>query len=138
LWAWAAGTTPWADWINQGGAVRALPAFNLGMACYLFRDRIARWPTIPGALAASLAAFIVLGSVLPTMTVLIAIYAIAILAVQADCAGRETLRVMICTVLSSVMDLMVTFKYLTGQMNISTRLFLFFKQKNSTYLYLQN
>src|SRR5262245_59183500 len=28
LWAWAAGTTPWADWINQGGAFRALPAFN--------------------------------------------------------------------------------------------------------------
>jgi len=25
LWAWAAGTTPWADWINQGGAFRALP-----------------------------------------------------------------------------------------------------------------
>ena len=44
LWAWAAGTTPWADWINQGGAFRALPAFNLGIACYLFRDQIARWP----------------------------------------------------------------------------------------------
>ena len=46
---------------------------------------------IPGALAASLAAFIVLGSWLPTMTALIAIYAIAMLAIQADCAGRETL-----------------------------------------------
>ena len=82
---------PWADWINQGGAFRALPAFNLGMACYLFRDRIARWPVIPGALAASLVAFIVLGSWLPTMIALIAIYAIAMLAVQVDCAGRETL-----------------------------------------------
>jgi peptidoglycan/LPS O-acetylase OafA/YrhL len=91
LWAWAAGTTPWADWINQGGAFRALPAFNLGVTCYLFRDQIARWPVIPGALAASLAGFIVLGSLLPTMTVLLAVYAIAILAVQADCAGRETL-----------------------------------------------
>ena len=91
LWAWAAGTTPWADWINQGGAFRALPAFNLGMACYLFRDRIARWPVIPGALAASLVAFIVLGSWLPTMTALLAIHAVAILAIQADCAGRETL-----------------------------------------------
>ena len=39
LWVWAAGTTPWADWINQGGAFRALPAFNLGMACCP-----ARWP----------------------------------------------------------------------------------------------
>ena len=91
LWAWAAGTTPWADWINQGGAFRALPAFNLGMACYLFRDRIARWPVIPGALAALLVAFIVLGSWLPTMTALLAIHAVAILAIQADCAGRETL-----------------------------------------------
>ena len=32
-------TTPWADWINQGGAFRALPGFNLGVACYLFRTR---------------------------------------------------------------------------------------------------
>ncbi|MCA6115827.1 acyltransferase [Bradyrhizobium sp. WSM 1738] len=90
LWAWAIGTTPWADWINQGGGFRALPAFSLGMACHLFRDRIARWPTIPGALAASLAAFIVFGSLLPTMAALLAIYAIALLAIQADCAGRET------------------------------------------------
>ena len=91
LWAWAAGTMPWADWINQGGAFRALPAFNLGAACYLFRDQIARWPAIPGALAASLVAFIMLGSLLPTMAALLAVYAIAMLAVQADCAGRETL-----------------------------------------------
>ncbi|NOJ48702.1 acyltransferase family protein [Bradyrhizobium archetypum] len=91
VWVATAGTTPWADWINQGGAFRALPAFSLGIACHLFRDRIARWPTIRGALAASLAAFIVLGSLLPTMTALLAIYAIAMLAVQADCAGRETL-----------------------------------------------
>ena len=91
LWAEAAGTVPWADWINKGGAFRAVPAFNLGIACYLFRDRIARWPVIPGALVASLAAFIGLGSLLPTMTGLFAIYAIALLAIQADCAGRETL-----------------------------------------------
>jgi peptidoglycan/LPS O-acetylase OafA/YrhL len=91
LWAWAAGTTPWADWINQGGGFRALPAFGLGMACYLFRDRIALWPTIPGALAASLAGFIVFGSLLPTMTALLAVYIIALLAVQADCATRQTL-----------------------------------------------
>jgi peptidoglycan/LPS O-acetylase OafA/YrhL len=91
LWAAAAGTTPWGDWINQGGAFRALPAFILGVACYLFRDRIAGWPVVPGALAASLAAFIGLGFLLPTMTALFAIYAIAVIAIQADCAGRETL-----------------------------------------------
>jgi peptidoglycan/LPS O-acetylase OafA/YrhL len=90
LWAVAMGTVPWADWINKGGAFRALPAFNLGIACYLFRDRIARWPVIPGALVVSLTAFIALGSLLPTMSALISIYAIAVLAIQADCAGRQT------------------------------------------------
>jgi peptidoglycan/LPS O-acetylase OafA/YrhL len=91
LWAAATGTIPWADWINQGGAFRALPAFNLGIACYLFSDRIARWPFVPGALVVSLATFIALGSLLPTMAALVAIYAIAVLAIQADGAGRETL-----------------------------------------------
>ena len=91
VWVMAAGTVPWADWINKGGAFRALPAFNLGIACYLFRDRIARWPVIPGALVASLAAFVALGALLPTTSALIAIYGIAMLAIQNDCAGRETL-----------------------------------------------
>jgi peptidoglycan/LPS O-acetylase OafA/YrhL len=91
LWAWAAGTAPWTDWINQAGGFRALPAFSLGMAGHLYRDQIARWPVIPGALAASLAGFILFGSLLPTMTALLAIYLIALLAVQADCAGHETL-----------------------------------------------
>jgi peptidoglycan/LPS O-acetylase OafA/YrhL len=90
LWACAAGTTPWADWINQGGGFRALPAFSLGMACYLFRDQIARWPIIPGTLTVSLVGFILFGSLLPAMAALLAVYVIALLAVQADCANRET------------------------------------------------
>lgn len=90
LWVAAAGTAPWGDWINHGGAFRALPAFNLGVACYLFRDRIAGWPTIPGALVVSLAAFAGFGFLLPTMTALFAVYVIAMLAIQADCAGRKT------------------------------------------------
>ncbi|MDB5504153.1 MAG: hypothetical protein JWR89_4055 [Tardiphaga sp.] len=91
LYAYLTGSGSWADWINQGGAFRALPAFNLGIACYLFRDRIARWPAIPGAVAALLAAFILFGSWLPEMLDLLAIYAIAVLAIQCDCAGRGTL-----------------------------------------------
>lgn len=91
FFAIAAGTTPWADWINQGGAFRALPGFNLGIACYLFRDQIARWPIIPGMLTISLTAFIMLGWLLPAMAGLVAIYAIAVLAIQPDCAGRSTL-----------------------------------------------
>ena len=91
LYAGFAGTAPWADWINKGGAFRALPGFNLGVACYLYRDQIARWPVIPGSLIISLVAFIVLGWWLPPMAALVAIYAIALLAIQPDCAGRSTL-----------------------------------------------
>jgi peptidoglycan/LPS O-acetylase OafA/YrhL len=91
VYAEFAGTAPWADWINKGGAFRALPGFSLGVACYLFRDWIARWPVIPGALVAALAAFIMLGSLLPPMAALVAIHAIAVLAIQPDCAGRSTL-----------------------------------------------
>jgi peptidoglycan/LPS O-acetylase OafA/YrhL len=91
LYAQFAGTASWADWINKGGAFRALPAFNLGVACYLFRDQIARWPVVPGSLVLSLAAFIMLGWLLPPMAALVAIYAIALLAIQPDCAGRSTL-----------------------------------------------
>ena len=80
---------PWADWINKGGAFRALPAFNLGVACYLFRDQIARWPVVPGSLIASLTAFIMLGWLLPPMAALVAIYAIALLAIQPDCAAVQ-------------------------------------------------
>jgi peptidoglycan/LPS O-acetylase OafA/YrhL len=91
LYAAATGTGSWADWINRGGAFRALPAFDLGIACYLFRDRIARWPVIPGAVTALLAAYILAGSWLPEMVNLVFIYAIAGLAIQSDCAGRGTL-----------------------------------------------
>jgi len=91
LWAEVAGTTSWADWINTGGAFRALPGFNLGVGCYLFRGQIARWPAIPGMLTTSLTAFIVLGSLLPAMAALVAIYTIAMLAIQPDCASRPTL-----------------------------------------------
>jgi peptidoglycan/LPS O-acetylase OafA/YrhL len=91
LWAEAAGTTPWAEWLNQGGAFRSLPGFNLGIACYLFRDQIARWPVIPGMLATSLAAYILLGWLLPPLAALVAVYAIAMLAIQPDCTGRSTM-----------------------------------------------
>ncbi|MCA1457803.1 acyltransferase [Bradyrhizobium sp. BRP22] len=90
LWTVAMGTEPWADWINYGGAFRAVPAFSLGIACYLYRDRIARWPAVPGLLMSSLAAFMLLGSWLTPMAALAAIYAIAVLAIQPDCSGRET------------------------------------------------
>lgn len=91
LYASATGSEPWAAWINSGGAFRALPGFTLGMACYLFRHRIARWPVVPGTLTVALAAFILLGWRLPEMAVLVAVYAIAVLAIQCDRCSRASL-----------------------------------------------
>jgi peptidoglycan/LPS O-acetylase OafA/YrhL len=85
-----AGTEPWADWINQGGAFRALPAFNLGIACYLYRDAITRLPVVPGLLTALLLLFILFGAYLPIMLALALVYAMAVLAIQHDCAGKAT------------------------------------------------
>jgi len=90
FYAATTGTGPWAEWINKGGVFRALPGFNLGVACYLFRHQIARWPTIPGALTIALTAFILLGWLLPEMAALIAVYAIAVLAIQCDTSGATT------------------------------------------------
>jgi peptidoglycan/LPS O-acetylase OafA/YrhL len=90
-YVYAAGTGSWAHWINQGGAFRALPAFSIGLACYVYRQRIARWPHVPGALTALLVAYIALGSSLPEMADLVVIYAIAVLAIQCDCAGHGTM-----------------------------------------------
>jgi peptidoglycan/LPS O-acetylase OafA/YrhL len=91
LYASATGSEPWAAWINSGGAFRALPGFVLGVACYLFRHRIARWPVASGTLTAALAAFILLGWWLPEMAALVAVYAIAVLAIQCDGNGRTSL-----------------------------------------------
>jgi peptidoglycan/LPS O-acetylase OafA/YrhL len=89
-YAIATGTGPWAEWINKGGVFRALPGFHLGIAYYLFRRQIARWPCIPGMLTAALTAFILLGWLLPEMTALLAVYAIAVLAIQCDTTGGST------------------------------------------------
>lgn len=90
LYATAAGTGPWAEWINKGGVFRALPGFNLGVACYLFRHQIARWPVVPGGLTTALAAFVMLGWLLPDMAALVAVYAIAVLAILYDTSGAST------------------------------------------------
>jgi peptidoglycan/LPS O-acetylase OafA/YrhL len=91
LYSAFSGSEPWTEWINKGGAFRALPAFTLGVASYLFRYRIARWPLVPGALLAVLAAFILFGWLLSDMAALVVVYAIAILAIQCDTTGTSTL-----------------------------------------------
>jgi peptidoglycan/LPS O-acetylase OafA/YrhL len=91
IFALTAGTEPWPDWINQGGAFRALPAFNLGIACYLYRDRLASLPMVPGLLNMALVVFVLFGSNLPIGVALGAIYLIALIAIQHDLSGRTTL-----------------------------------------------
>jgi peptidoglycan/LPS O-acetylase OafA/YrhL len=87
----AAGSEPWAEWINKGGVFRALPGFNLGVACYVFRHQIARWPVFPGILTTGLAVFILLGWMLPDMAALVAVYAIAVLAIRHDLSDAPTI-----------------------------------------------
>lgn len=86
-----AGSEPWPDWINKGGVFRAVPAFNLGIACYLYRDRIQALPAMPGLLSAALVAFIVFGAHLNIYVALLMVYAIALLAIHHDCTGQATL-----------------------------------------------
>lgn len=90
LYVAATGSETWAEWINKGGIFRALPGFNLGVACYLFRHPIARWPIVPGLLTTCLAFFILLGWLLPEMAALVIVYAIAVLAIQNDISGTPT------------------------------------------------
>lgn len=87
----SAGSETWAEWINKGGVFRALPGFNLGVMCYLFRYQIARWPVVPATLPVVLAAFTLAGWLLPEMVALATVYGIAILAIQCDCSGASTL-----------------------------------------------
>lgn len=91
LYGLATDTMPWADWINRGGAFRALPAFSLGVACHLYRHQIARWRFVPGSLTFAVIAFVALGWQLPEMAALATIYAIAVLAIHCDCSNRSTL-----------------------------------------------
>jgi peptidoglycan/LPS O-acetylase OafA/YrhL len=84
-------TGPWAGWINHGGVFRAFPAFILGVACCLYRDRIARWRIHPGTLTVALTGFTLLGWSIPETAGLGCIYIIAVLAIHCDCAGRQTL-----------------------------------------------
>ena len=86
----ATGSEPWAEWINKGGVFRALPGFNLGVACYVFRHQIARWFIVPGMLTAGLVLFFALGWLLPDMAALVVVYAIAVLAIQHDVSETPT------------------------------------------------
>lgn len=81
---------PWPEWINQGGAVRALPAFLLGVTLYLFRDSLARWP-LRKVLLPALAVYVFVGGALPVLVGLALVYLVAAAGVQCDVSGARTL-----------------------------------------------
>ncbi|MDI4234926.1 acyltransferase [Bradyrhizobium sp. Arg237L] len=91
VWVATMETLPWSEWINEGGAFRAVAAFSLGIACSVYRDQIARWPAMRGALILALGAFTLFGSWLTPMAALVTVYVIAVLAIQLDCSGSDTL-----------------------------------------------
>jgi peptidoglycan/LPS O-acetylase OafA/YrhL len=83
------GAPFWPHWINKGGALRAVPAFLLGIALHLFRGRVARLP-IRWLLLPSFVTFIIFGSALPVLAALALVYLIAIAAVHCDETAART------------------------------------------------
>lgn len=90
LYVALSGAPPWTDWINRGGALRALPAFFLGISLYLFRDRVGGMK-IAALLLPSLVAFLFVGWALPDMAALGLVYLVAITAVHCDQANARTI-----------------------------------------------
>lgn len=84
-------TGPWTDWINRGGAFRALPSFILGISLYLYRAEISQRPDFRSPFTLFLLAFLLIGGLFPASLALAAIYAIAILAVRADLTRQRSL-----------------------------------------------
>ncbi len=85
------GHRPLGGMDQQRRRVPGSAGFSLGIACYLYRHEIARWPAMSGALIIALAGFILFGWLLPETAGLLAVYAIAVLAVQYDSEQRSSL-----------------------------------------------
>lgn len=86
----AAGAGPWTEWINHGGAARALPSFMLGVVLYRFQDIIGSQPTLKLPMTPVLLTFVVAGSALPATAQLILIYAIVVLSLRLDLTQRRS------------------------------------------------
>jgi peptidoglycan/LPS O-acetylase OafA/YrhL len=80
----------WTEWINRGGVFRALPSFALGIALYIFRARFELAPALRMPFTLPLAAFLLFGGLLPQSLMLVAVYAIVLLAARADAMRQET------------------------------------------------
>jgi peptidoglycan/LPS O-acetylase OafA/YrhL len=84
------GVPSWPNWINVGGAWRALPAFLLGIALFQFRGRLARLP-LDQVLLPLLLLFVIGGALLPDMVAVGLVYCIAVAGVHCDEAKARTL-----------------------------------------------
>ena len=91
LYSALTGVEPWPQWINKGGAVRALPGFCLGISFYVFRSRIGRLRLRPALFTAAFAIFVAVGWALDDVVALAVVYLIALLAVACDQTGARTL-----------------------------------------------
>lgn len=89
LYCVATNVEPWPEWINQGGAWRALPAFLLGVALHLFRNRVAQVP-VGVILLPAFVLFVLGGGSMPVYAALALVYVVAITAVQCDLSGAAT------------------------------------------------
>lgn len=90
IYSAVSGAPTWPEWINKGGAFRALPAFMLGMVLQLFSVRMGRIQ-IGAALLPAFAAFVFLGWALPPLADVALVYLIAAAAVQCDVSRARTL-----------------------------------------------
>lgn len=82
---------PWTEWINRGGAFRALPSFALGMALFVFCGKLDAQPALRLPFTPVLCAFMLFGGLLPQALMLAAVYLIVLLAARADATGQVTL-----------------------------------------------
>ena len=82
---------PWTEWINHGGAFRALPSFALGIALFLFCEKLDAAPALRTPFTAVLLAFLLFGGSLPQALMLLTVYLIVLLAARADATGQVTL-----------------------------------------------
>lgn len=82
---------PWTEWINRGGAFRALPSFALGIALYTYRAKLDLAPTLRLPITVALIVFLLLGGLLPAALTLALAYAIVVLAIRADATRQQTL-----------------------------------------------
>lgn len=86
----ATASGPWTEWINHGGAARALPSFMLGIVLHRYRDVISSHSHLAIPIAPLLLTFVVLGFALPAAAQLLLVYATVVVALRLDLTQRTS------------------------------------------------